>query len=304
MNIKKPNSFARYGNDYVAPLTTIDQIVKPSGERYTDREFELMSNVENVMFGENCAGKNLLNPTAQTTTVKGVTCTNNGDGTYTISCDSTQGGDEVSYSTFKLKAGTYKFLGTPSNTVDGVRQYVYYNDGNETWIDDIGNGHVFTITKDLDIRCAFVITNNCNNLVFKPMITTDLSATYDDFEPYVKSLKQLTNNMDLLWTNASPTSAFGAQTISLDLSVYKFILIKFLEQNSYYSFDIAESNNTYLHTSNLNIFVDDRTYYTVARSYEVNTNAIIFGNGRMKENSGTAYNADSFAVPNKIYGVK
>ena len=40
MNIKKPNSFARYGNDYVAPLTTIDQIVKPSGERYTDREFE------------------------------------------------------------------------------------------------------------------------------------------------------------------------------------------------------------------------------------------------------------------------
>lgn len=61
MNIKKPNSFARYGNDYVAPLTTIDQIVKPSGERYTDKEFELMSNVENVMFGENSAGKNLIN---------------------------------------------------------------------------------------------------------------------------------------------------------------------------------------------------------------------------------------------------
>ena len=84
MNIKKPNSFARYGDNYVAPLTTIDQIVKPSGERYTDKEFELMSNVENVMFGENSAGKNLLRPTLQTTTQNGVTCTNNGDGTYTL----------------------------------------------------------------------------------------------------------------------------------------------------------------------------------------------------------------------------
>ena len=100
MNIKKPNSFARYGNDYVAPLTTIDQIVKPSGERYTDKEFELMSNVENVMFGENGAGKNLLRPTLQTTTKGGVTCTNNGDGTYTVNGTAT--GDALIYLTLNL----------------------------------------------------------------------------------------------------------------------------------------------------------------------------------------------------------
>ena len=114
MNIKKPNSFARYGDNYVAPLTTIDQIVKPSGERYTDRDFELMSNVENVMFGENSAGKNLLNTTLQTQTVSNVTCTNNGDGTYTLN------GTASGQSVFFLKQTTEnkfigkKLLGCPS----------------------------------------------------------------------------------------------------------------------------------------------------------------------------------------------
>ena len=49
MNIKKPNSFARYGSDYVAPLTTIDQIVKPSGERYTDRESEFYKKYQSLL---------------------------------------------------------------------------------------------------------------------------------------------------------------------------------------------------------------------------------------------------------------
>ena len=34
-----------------------------------------------------------------------------------------------------------------------------------------------------------------------------------------------TSNMDLLWENASPTTSFSAQTISLDLSEYKYIYL-------------------------------------------------------------------------------
>ena len=117
MNIKKPNSFARYGNDYVAPLTTIDQIVKPSGERYTGKEFELISNVENVMFGENGCGKNLLNPTLQTTTVNGVTCINNGDGTFTL--------NGTASDITKIKYFKSVFLGTCTLRINTSLNFVF-----------------------------------------------------------------------------------------------------------------------------------------------------------------------------------
>ena len=36
-----------------------------------------------------------------------------------------------------------------------------------------------------------------------------------------------TSNMDLLWENASPTSSFAAQTLSIDLSGYKSVIGSF-----------------------------------------------------------------------------
>lgn len=41
--------------------------------------------------------------------------------------------------------------------------------------------------------------------------------------------------MDLLWTNPSPTSAFSAQTVSLDLSGYSYVYIECLMASSYTS---------------------------------------------------------------------
>ena len=198
MNIKKPNSFARYGNDYVAPLTTIDQIVKPSGERYTGKEFELMSNVENVMFGENGCGKNLLNPTLQTTTVNGVTCINNGDGTFTLNGTASDITFFYLIQNTHFTSGTYKAISKQTDAVD-VRFDIRHNGVENIDIED-GNTGVLdsNIEYNAIIRVGSSVT--LENYVLKPMLTTDLSATYDDFEPYVKSLRQLTNNMDLLWT--------------------------------------------------------------------------------------------------------
>lgn len=227
MNIKKPNSFARYGDNYVAPLTTIDQIVKPSGERYTDKEFELMSNVENVMFGENSAGKNLLRPTLQTTTKNGVTCTNNGDGTYTLN------GTASAKTEFILSTNVFnakRFVGCPSGGSDSTYRCEVRKTDNQ-WLLDTGDGVSYDNGFNY-LKLVIFSGYTCNNLVFKPMITDDLSATYDDFEPYVKSLKQLTNsalNMDLLWTNASPTSQFSPQNIDLSQYVnsYKFFILQY-----------------------------------------------------------------------------
>lgn len=227
MNIKKPNSFARYGSDYVAPLTTIDQIVKPSGERYTGKEFELMSNVENVMFGESGCGKNLLNPTLQTTTVNGVTCINNGDGTFTLNGTASDITFFYLIQNTHFTSGTYKAISKQTDAVD-VRFDIRHN-GVENI--DIEDGNTGVLDSNIEYNAIIHVGSSVTleNYVLKPMLTTDLSATYDDFEPYVKSLRQLTNsalNMDLLWTNASPTSTFEPQTISLDLSNYKLVLIR------------------------------------------------------------------------------
>lgn len=298
MNIKKPNSFARYGNDYVAPLTTIDQIVKPSGERYTDKEFELMSNVENVMFGENGCGKNLLNPTLQTTTQNGVTCTNNGDGTFTLNGTASATTVFYLYEDVMPNTKTLNLCGCPKNN-GGIRLKVdqkispYTSYGNDT-----GNGSIMNIEDASSCYIGIDSGTICNNLVFKPMITDDLSATYDDFEPYVKSLKQLTNsalNMDLLWTNASPTSAFAQQTINLDLSKYKLVLIDvydhFLNRGKF-----------------LNVVPINDVFYIVAfydfvylRQIVVNEEGIAFGAGRRFEMTN---DDNAYAVPYKIYGVK
>ena len=136
---------------------------------------------------------NLLNPTLQTTTHNGVTFTNNGDGTYTLNGTAT--GQSVFWMAFsncldisKLDAETdYKIICSPyGGTFDTYRTDFKINEnllGSETpGIPSVYKGKEFDISGYLVI----VITNGytCNNLTFKPMITTNLNATYDDFVPY------------------------------------------------------------------------------------------------------------------------
>ena len=131
-------------------------------------------------FQQTYSGKNLLNATLETTTQNGVTCTNNGDGTYTLNGTATDLCTFRSNTDIFIKKGTYKFVGTPPN-ISGVSiggsiyDYVPYE------------GTVITLDNDVTGGITIVVQNGakCVNAVFKPMITTDLSTTYDDFEPYV-----------------------------------------------------------------------------------------------------------------------
>ena len=131
------------------------------------------------------SGKNLLNATLQTTTVNGVTCTNNGDGTYTL--DGTANANAV----FNLGSVTftgdtkYKICGCPQGGGIIERYHIEpYGSTNEQR--DIGNGVIYSLSNDETKAIYIVVTIGfrASNLLFKPMITTDLTATYDDFEPY------------------------------------------------------------------------------------------------------------------------
>lgn len=132
------------------------------------------------------SGKNLLKPTLATTTSNGITCTANGDGTYTIDGAAT---DKNTYfeliHVFIAKAGiTYRLTGCPTGGDIASKYAFLFRNGFKT---DDGSGANFKFNDDTTDYVAIKIAAGYapSKLVFKPMITTDTSATYDDFEPYV-----------------------------------------------------------------------------------------------------------------------
>ena len=142
---------------------------------------------------------NMLKPTLSTTTLNGVTCTNNGDGTYTLKGTATQSftlpvdySSKVTLSEYGIKKGNYyKLIGCPSGGSTEWDKYKLYLNvtGNGINYNDSGNGIIFSPTDD-DLNSVYNVGIciargfTLNNLTFKPMITTNLNATYDDFVPY------------------------------------------------------------------------------------------------------------------------
>lgn len=135
---------------------------------------------------------NLLNPTLQTTTLNGVTCTNNGDGTYTFNGTATSTARfEFGIDDNLIAGKTYKVLGIPidgsfSTVLMGWDDYGYFNK----------EGTVYEkISDPKPISMQVISGYTCDNLVFKPMLTTNLSATYDDFVPYTGDTGKLNGDV-------------------------------------------------------------------------------------------------------------
>lgn len=143
-------------------------------------------------------GKNLLNPTLDTTTQNGITCTNNGDGTYTLNGTATKTFNLATTSVGKdplsdiLIAGqTYRLVGNSKKSnikVNLAQRGSDWSGVSNSY--DLGEGVNAKISPSASyIRVDFNIPDGafCNNLVLKPMLTTDLNVTYDDFVPYTES---------------------------------------------------------------------------------------------------------------------
>lgn len=164
-------------------------------------------------------GKNLLNHTSGTTTKNGITCTANGDGTYTLNGTATSN-TQLVVGYHNILDGQVKMLGCPSGgstkTYCVIMQFSSGITGGEKGrIYDIGNGGVGSTSNSIKsganyIRGIISIMSGitCNNLLFKPMLTTDLTATYDDFEPYHEQTVTLPYTL-----NAIPVSSGGNVTI-------------------------------------------------------------------------------------------
>lgn len=143
---------------------------------------------------------NFLNPTLGTITVNGITCTSNGDGTYTLRGTA---GDNTAISIQGIKVDKqkkYKLVGCPSNGKYSTYHLVIVSLKTTNYSDyryDYGEGTIVDNLQfeDYTINIDVVKGTPVNNLVFKPMLTTNLSATYDDFVPYTGDTGQLNKDV-------------------------------------------------------------------------------------------------------------
>lgn len=130
-------------------------------------------------------GKNLLSIYKQTQTVNGITLTYDNDNKVLVANGTANAWLNISLGTFDFKKGvTYKFVGCPKG---GSVDMLYHIEPNGGLFFDIGNGVTYMPSEDkLNVAIYFVVCKGVvlNNLVIKPMITTDLNATYDTYEPY------------------------------------------------------------------------------------------------------------------------
>lgn len=114
----------------------------------------------------------------------------------------------------------------------------------------------------------------------------------------------------LLWTNATPTSAFANQTLSLSLSSYEAVEIEFCYGSSYTNAvetGIYKKSYTQQYmTCHGDIKTNNTGFYISQRLVTVTASGITFGKGMYKNVSGAVNGAEgnTYCVPLKIYGIK
>lgn len=199
---------ANGGNSSTVNGHTVNSDV-PANAKFTDTVYDDTEVKEDLDTLKKETTVNLLNPTLQTTTQNGVTCTNNGDGTYTLNGTATKS-TFFYLGIYSSKANkTYKILGWGNTKYEQnlTGLYIQVKDGRPNVFDANGNGGFYTPASDESLNVVIAINNGTtiSNAIIKPMITTNLSATYDDFVPYTGDTGRLNADVALLKNNLDNT---------------------------------------------------------------------------------------------------
>lgn len=188
---------ANGGNADTVNTHTVESDV-PENAIFTDTVYDDTAVKEDVNTLKKETTVNLLNPTLETTTSNGITCTNNGDGTYTLKGTATNAVSLV-LGRLPLKANkSYKLIAqSPTDTSTDVRVHdkpgLLFGDGTYK-----GATPIITTTRDMAsivMLIEIAKTTTVDNFIVKPMITTNLDATYDDFVPYTGDTGKLNSDV-------------------------------------------------------------------------------------------------------------
>lgn len=150
---------------------------------------------------------NLLNPTLQTTRRNGITCTNNADGTYTIDGTATNlAGFELNIINFGKLKENVKLCGCPSVGSDTTYKLSLIIPETSAQQNDYGNGVIINnpsilTSNAVSLRIVVYKGTTLENAIFKPMLTTNLNATYNDFVSYTGNTGRLNADVALLKSN-------------------------------------------------------------------------------------------------------
>lgn len=113
-------------------------------------------------------------------------------------------------------------------------------------------------------------------------------------------------SMKSLWTNASPTSDFAEQTISLNLSDYEYVLVRYLYSKDYQSIDqiaiVKVGRDAYLtFTGGVSTSI-----YISQRTINVGSNSVAFGAPVYKTYASTSKPTanNKYCIPVEIIGIK
>lgn len=151
--------------------------------------------VDRLYRAEKSTITNMLKYTLETTTINGVECRNNGDGTYTLNGTAEENTlFNIIFSTPMIISSTNKKFVCCPKSFDGIG-YAHLGTSNGWGDMDRGNGVIISTNDVTKISIVVAKGNTCDNVVVKPMITTNLNATYDDFVPYTGDTGELNKDI-------------------------------------------------------------------------------------------------------------
>lgn len=153
---------------------------------------------------------NMLDSAIATQTVNDITVTNNGDGSYTVNCSSTEhySANFISTKKVTLPKGTYKWTASADgkSPIGSNDCYAFIRGVNGTvdWYRSYQSSHgygIITLTQESEIEFGLTVAANAtvSNLTFKPMLT--VPSYNGDYVPYAKSNKELTEDVDTINNN-------------------------------------------------------------------------------------------------------
>lgn len=213
---------------------------------------------------------NLLDPSKyvikSTLTTHGVTVTNNGDGTFTVNgtTDNDVGTDgKISINLYPYRTisivitnvSEIKFCGTPSGMTNKASLQLMDINDTDIWYNENTGLIVPTVDDNLllgVLRLQLYPSTTFDNVVFKPMLTKDLDATYDDYVEYSGNGELNKNVADV----AKQLTANGTKfQFAIDDGRYGYIK----EENGvrrFYPFSGGGANIILLGTYTANVTID------------------------------------------------
>lgn len=204
-------------------------------------------------------GYNLLENTAVTQTINGITFTVNDDGTVTVNGTATAQAVLKINQTLILENGNYKLNGCPEGGSSSTYRFRLYRT-NTNAIPDIGSGAFFEITENIKFNyldMAIEEGTKISNLVFKPMIIKGTEEKL--YEPY----------------GAMPSPGFPSKTKCLGSNKNICDIENYVENLT------IDTDGTVIESNSYNIIVipvKANTIYTLSRkAVEGITSNIVYG---------------------------